>query len=122
MKHPAIVGLIRAPGSKLKVQCRIYPTREDMLRGIRRDVVGGIANSTLACTVHATKSTVMDDAIAAIVFFSRRDVDRGTVAHEMVHAAANIIERRRGKLNDNEEPLALLAGELVNAFYKKFGI
>lgn len=123
-----IKGTIRTPGSRLKVECRIYTTQREMLRAIRKDVVGGIANSTMACTVHQTKSTINDDSIAAVLFFSRTHLDPGTVAHEMVHAACNIIERRhkggRGltKAALLEEEQATLTGELVNAFRKRFSI
>lgn len=123
-----LFGRIRSPGSRLTVECRIYATQKEMLRAIRKDVVGGIANSTMACTVHQTRSTIDDKAIAAILFFSRTHLDPGTVAHEMVHAAWNIIERRhKGGKNltrtyDLEEEQATLTGELVNAFRKRFSI
>lgn len=109
---------ITASSSKLKVQCRIFSTKREMLRGIRKDVIGGIENSTMACCVHATKSTIDRNDLAAIIFFSKTHLDRGTVSHEFVHAAHNIQERRKGR-KDREEDLATLTGELVNAFYKK---
>lgn len=121
----AIVGEISG-GSRLKVQCRIYASQRDMLRAIRRDVIGGIANSTLACCVHGTRSTIDRKDIAAVVFFSKTHLDAGTIAHEMVHAAWNVIERRcKGAKNlhkrkDLEEEQATLTGDLVTDFKKRF--
>lgn len=125
MKAP-VIDVIRTANSRLKVQCRIYPTKRAMLLAIRRDTVGGIANSTLACCMHQTKSTIMDDAIAAVVFLSRTHLDADTIAHEMVHAARNVLERRRRTIEkardvfEAEELLATTVGELVGAFKKKF--
>ena len=113
---------ISPPGSRLKVQCRIYPTQKEMLRGVRKDVVGGIANSTMACCVHQTKSTVEHDNLAAVVFFSKTHLDADTIAHEMVHAAHNIVQRRRRNTENqdmHEEELATVTGELVGAFNRK---
>lgn len=116
---------IRIPNSRLKVQCRVYATQREMHQGIRKDVIGGIANSTLACCVHQTKSTIHDDRIAAVVFFSRTHLDPGTIAHEMLHAAWNVLERRRvmiqktKKVEHLEEMLATVTGDLVEAFHKR---
>lgn len=127
MKNAPRIIRLRLRNSSLMVQSRVYDTQKEMLNAIRKDVIGGVANSTLACCVHATRSTVMQDSIAAIVFFSRTHLDAGTVAHEMVHAGHNILERRhRGgrrltKDSKLEEELADITGELVNGFYKKYG-
>lgn len=112
---------IRVPKSRLRVQVRIFNSRRAMLRGIRADCIGGISNATLACTVYQTKSTLLDNTLAAIVFLARGNMDQGTVAHEFVHAAHNVLERKKGKKKKPdaiEEALADMTGDLVNAFYK----
>lgn len=113
---------LKIPGSRLTVQYRIYPSQRQMLAAVRQDTVSGVENSALACTVHQTKSTISDDRIAGVVFFSKTHITIGTVAHEMVHAADNVIERRRVKKGDLKEMRASVAGDLVDAFYKQFGL
>ncbi len=118
---------ITADGSKLKVQCRIYDSQREMLQGIRKAKVT-ISNDTVAyCSSERRK---MPKSHVAIVFFSRTHLTRGTVAHEFVHAGFSILARRKVKSIEcttenaplDEERLAGITGDLVDAFYKKRGV
>lgn len=116
---------VRIPRSRMRIECRIFPKRNAMLQGIREDVIGGIGNSTVALTVTNTRSTRGDKNIASVVFFAKPTMDSDTVAHEMLHAAMNIMERRRKKSamliafdDKTEEELACLVGSLVGSFNK----
>lgn len=108
--------------SKMQIEVRILPTRKEMLAAIRGANVGGIANSTYACTVRPKN---VSPRIAAIVFFTEKHIDPDIVSHEMVHAACFVLERRRvlsislqsdGK---DEEALAYLVQDFVGEFYEK---
>jgi len=118
----------RAPGTKLKVECRIYPSQREMLRAIRKDRIGGIANDTMAYC--ATQRARMPAGKAAIIYFSKTHLTRGIVAHEMIHATLAILARQKVRsvpcttedAPDVEERLAGLAGDLVDEFYKRYGL
>lgn len=110
----------------------MYATQRDMLDAIRRDAAkgsaSGVANNTMAYC--CTYGKLIPKGHAAIIYFSKPHLTRGNVAHEMAHAAFSILARRKVKsiectteaAGDNEEVLCYIVGELVDRFYKRFGI
>lgn len=55
------------------------------------------------------------------IFFYKRALGSGIVAHEMTHAALYWFEKRVGLINrKNEEELAWCLGSLVAQFWRKF--
>lgn len=123
-----ITHIIRPQGSKLKVECRLYQTHREMLRAIRKDDIGGIANDTMAYC--ATERSRMQAGFAAIVYFCKPYLDHDTIAHEMDHASFAIMARQRVKeipcVTDAAPPVeeshAYLLGSLVGAFYRKYSV
>ncbi len=120
--------ILRVDGTKFKVECRVYDTHKQMLSAIRKDDISGIANNTLAYC--ATERRKMPGGHAAIVYFCRKYLTHGTIAHEFDHASFAIMARRGVKqvgcttedAAEGEEAHAHLVEHLVDAFYKKFGI
>jgi hypothetical protein len=119
---------LRIAGSRMKVVCRLYETQRAMLEGVRRFEIAGIANDTLAYC--ATQRSLMPPGTAAIVYFCRPHLSRGTIAHELDHAAFAIMARRRTRAIPctteqaprEEEAHAYLLGDLIDAFHKRLGI
>jgi len=59
-----------------------------------------------------------DDGLHSVVFFNKRDLLKGIVAHEMVHAALNNpVIRKRKKVP--EEDVATIVEVLVDEFWGK---
>ena len=119
---------LQPSGSRLKVQCRLYESQREMLRAIRQDSIGGIANNTLAfCATYRAK---LPSWYAAIIYFSKTHITRGIVVHEFVHASLAILARRKVKnipcttedAPTAEEALAGLVECLTDAFHKKYGV
>lgn len=103
---------LRIKNSKLVVRVFVFDTKKEMHQGIR---AAGAATSsdTLACVYFG------EGNVAAEVYFNRTHLDPGTIAHEFLHATANVMHRRKGDFVQEEEEYARILDELVNKFYKK---
>lgn len=114
---------IYPPKSRLKVECRIYPTQRAMHKAARH--AGGISNDTLAyceCGIGEIPKKHL-----AIVYFSETHLDPDTVAHEFTHASLSYFARKKCKAipcttdraEKLEEDFCYVLGALVGRFYKK---
>lgn len=126
MNKDPIVGVIYPPNSRLKVECRIYPSQREMLRASRRHPSRSfsIGNNTMAfCQTDSNPPEYL-----AIVVFSRTHLSPGTIAHEFVHAALALMARRKissipcttKEAVPVEEDLCHIVDTLVDRFHKKF--
>lgn len=127
-KSPEII-IIVPPGSRLKVECRIYKTRSDMLvatKKFTRNLYPNVGKDTMAYC-EPTLRLLPNKQHLAVIFFNENDWTIGIVAHEMDHAA-NALMWRRGMRSipcnldmatEEEETHAEIMGELVDAFFKK---
>lgn len=130
--HSPVIHVIYPPSSRMKIECRVYATQRDMLVAIRKDgakgSMSGVANNTMAYC--CTYKDLIPAGHAAIIYFSKPHLTRGNVAHEMTHAGFSVLARRKIKsvecttesAGKNEEALCYLVGDLVDRFYKRFGI
>lgn len=118
--------VISPPNSRLRVQCRVYPSRRAMHRAIRVDT-----QVSSDCEAYcATFKDSMPRGTVAVVYFNKNDLTIGTVAHEFTHAGLAIMARRRIAsipcttefAPAAEEQLADIIGEMTDSFKSKYGL
>jgi hypothetical protein len=86
---------IKPQGTRLKVECRIYPTKKDMHAAAHKfsgSIYSNIGRKTEAyceCT-----PSLLPRGFFAVVFFYEKGMTNGILAHEMDHAAQGLLYRR----------------------------
>lgn len=122
--------LLKPYKSSLRVECRIYDRHADMMRAIREDNArggeSGVSRNTAAFCC-AFRSVVPSSRVA-IVYFCKRHISIGVVAHEFSHVAFSLLARRGVKRVEcttehapiEEEVHATVLGDLVDGFYKLY--
>lgn len=110
-----IIFKMRPLKGRRKVECRLYATKRDMLKAIRKDTIGGIENAVLACTVWAVRNRT-DKEVKAYVYLCKTHLCPGIVAHELYHVAEEFVKKTM-PAEKREEAVAQLLGELVEAFH-----
>jgi len=123
---------VRPSMSRLKVECRIYPTRKDMLAATRKFIHKRYNNvgKTTAAYCEGTKDLLPSKQHLAVVFFNKNDLTHGIIAHEFDHVA-NCLMYRWGyrtlpvsidEATEIEEKHCYIVQDLVDAFHKRFSI
>lgn len=124
--------IIRPRTSKLSVECRVFERHADMLGAIRKDMARG-GRKGVGSNTAAFCATYKDSIPAgrfAVIYFCKKHLTIGTVAHEFIHATLALLARRRVKeiectadwATEDEETLCQISGDLTDAFYKAYGI
>lgn len=122
----------RPPGTKLKVECRVYPTSQAMVAAARKFIGGRYMNVTRNTAAYCEGTVdLIPEGRLAVIFFCQKFLSYGTIAHEFYHAA-NCLMARRGhdsvpcsldEATDLEESVAYIMGDMVDIFVKEyFGI
>ncbi len=116
----------------MTVEARVYSTHKGMMAGIRGDHAkggqSGAGNDTKALT--CTDTRLIKVGRGAVIYFNRKHLSHGIIAHEMDHAAFGMMARRKVKqikcdaegAAEHEETHAYLVQDLVEGFYKKCAV
>ncbi len=104
----------------LEVRVAIHPTRREMQ----------LASAYGKCV--AFTRCYKTGIVAAIIHLAKGDIDRGTIAHEAVHAASGVLSRfgqkgmawrfSSGKASNDEEELAKYTGQITSAIHTVVGM
>ena len=113
---------LRPQGTKLKVVCKIFETRKQMLQAVR-GAVGSIENAAIGFT----QDSNLPKGVGAIVYLCRTHLNPWIVAHEMDHVAFTIltysrikeVRIKRGDCFPEEERHCGLVEDLIREFNKK---